>query len=154
MAIMRAFVVAMMVSIVGCVPGAWGYEDVALSPKSEQDRWFSSVERAAGAWNSALRDRCHREMFAVTPVGGHEVRLVPAAAWDRPQFSGYLDHDGGFIAIRDGRKDSEEQRILIHELGHALGLAHVTDHPSIMEPDVGDALTAADVEAVIALAGC
>lgn len=147
-------ILALVVIVGGCLPGPWGYDDVTLSPKSNQDRWFGSVERAAEAWNSVLREHCHRNVFRVSSDGDHEVRLVPVAAWDRPQFSGYLDHDGGYIAIRDGRKDSEEQRILIHELGHALGLAHVTDHPSIMDPNVGDEMTEADVEAVIELAGC
>ena len=53
---------------------------------------------------------------------------------------------GGAIFLDNDfdRGDSQRRLLRIHELGHALGLMHVTNRPSIMNPSIGVEVTAFD----------
>lgn len=54
---------------------------------------------------------------------------------------------GGGAMFLDSEFDREDERrrlLRIHELGHALGLMHVTNRPSIMNPSIGVEVTAFD----------
>lgn len=50
-------------------------------------------------------------------------------------FRGVYDDERGVIHINDAIAELDPLAIVIaHELGHAFGLAHVTDRPSLMNP--------------------
>lgn len=50
-------------------------------------------------------------------------------------FRGVYDDELGIIRINDAIEDLDPLSIVIaHELGHAFGLVHVTDRPSLMNP--------------------
>ncbi len=50
-------------------------------------------------------------------------------------FRGVYDDEHGVIHINDAIADSGPLEIVIaHELGHAFGLPHITDRPSLMNP--------------------
>ena len=61
-----------------------------------------------------------------------------------------LDADGSvwggsmFLDNEFDREDSRRRLLRIHELGHALGLMHVTNRASVMNPSIGPEVTAFD----------
>ena len=148
----------------GCV----GWDDVpgasvrAVAVDSDQAAWEDAVGAAVDAWGDALAAVGCERPFVLSDEG-HEVRLVPDSEWtNNPHWSGKtwpsspLDH--GRIEIRQGHSGSETyRRELLHELGHAIGLQHMTVEggPAIMIPttDLAD-LTTRDVTAAACVLGC
>ena len=52
-----------------------------------------------------------------------------------PSFHGLYDDTSGVIYINNDLAAGESLSIVIaHELGHAFGLPHITDRPSVMNP--------------------
>lgn len=117
--------------------------------------WLSEVQAAADAWNAALETRGCAPMFHVT-----DDPSVPAYAvvlWTTDEWTHGDDHVGlmqsgevgaGFIHVRS-RLPRSNLPILLHEMGHALGLQHASAD-SVMTYKVGDlvAPTARDIAAL------
>ena len=60
-----------------------------------------------------------------------EVVFAPASQ----AFRGVYDDERGLILVNDAIRDRGPLAIVIaHELGHAFGLLHITDRPSLMNP--------------------
>lgn len=80
-----------------------------------------------------------------------EVRFEDAA----PAFHGHYDDEAGIVLVNQRITDPSPLAIVIaHELGHAFGLAHVDDRPSLMNPgNLSIEPTAEDRAAVVALWG-
>ncbi len=109
---------------------SWG-PGAQITATGDDPRWHHQVELAADAWNDALH-LCGPVLYVI-PSGGHPVSLVDGSDWDE-DLAGHFD--GEKIEVRIGLR-SVEYPILLHELGHGLGLGHVdveTDPDSIMNP--------------------
>lgn len=94
--------------------------------------WKSDVEVAAQTWNAAL-SRCSDDVFSLGE-GGHVVRQYTAEDWPYPNSIGITKighpHTIEVVHLDD---TSYRQRVIMHELGHAMGLEH-TEHAGIMHP--------------------
>lgn len=80
-----------------------------------------------------------------------EVRFEAAAS----AFRGLYDDEVGIIFINTQLTERPALSIVIaHELGHAFGLPHITDHPSVMNPgNLETPPTAEDQRALAAMWG-
>lgn len=111
--------------------------------------WTAEVAHAAAIWNDAAVAAGCGAPFSIVDddPSAHAIRLVPRAAWPYAddKIGMYIDEyadpdDVGFILIRERRpRASSHVPVLLHELGHAIGLTH-DDHPDAVMTDVVDAL--------------
>lgn len=87
------------------------------------DAWTKAVANEAEAWNSALERLGCAPPFAVGDAG-HPVRLIPDSDWGDADTDG--ETDGYEVRIREHRGAIPPIRalIVVHELGHAIGLDH------------------------------
>lgn len=147
----------------GCTPG-WrdvpGAMVTAIAMDDvHQDAWHDEVADGVREWNDRLRPLGCPEPFVVGPYG-HDVVLVPE---DQGAAHGVGDNVCGrayegvyeYIVVKD-TENCRSHRIVLHELGHAIGIDHPRDEmPVIMNatPRV-DHLTDWDVEQAAIALGC
>ena len=145
---MRLLVLA---AFVGACTASDRWTDVPTASVHVEGAHAPDVGEAIDAWESVLPAHCPVP-FALADHG-HRVRVLAASSWPwRADAAGVIT-PGGNIDVRDG--DSAVV-VLEHELGHALGLEHVTNRPSIMSPtgELPDAPTPEDGEAAARALGC
>jgi hypothetical protein len=111
----------------------------------------AAIDRAVIRWNGASG----RTLFVRTDAYGSPVSLLPVLQPRSRSGVTRLSHVNGWIvdaridisrtALDDDHIDLES--LAIHELGHLLGLAHVTD--TVMNPSLGAFETFASIEPVV-----
>ena len=137
-----------------------GWDDVptaTITPRAStahDAEWTAFVTDQAAVWANILAPFGCAPPFVVGD-GGHVVELVPASDWS------YGDGVGGMttdvIEVREAKTGGvRRSSMLLHELGHALGLDHADAAfgASIMTAKVGTAIAARDVAAAACRLGC
>jgi hypothetical protein len=104
----------------------------------------ASIDAAVAAWQAA----------GVTLAPGGDV--IPVVFVDGASSSEYglYDDTTGTIYVNSSVRAADRPVVIAHELGHALGLVHLTTRPSVMNPDnLVTPPLAADAAEVVALWG-
>jgi hypothetical protein len=107
-----------------------------------QAYWSAQVENAVEVWNQTALDAGCTAPFsmAVDDAAAHPIRLLPRDAWPYANdiVGMYVDEysdpdDLGYIVIRERRPiDQSHLPVLLHELGHAIGLTHEATAGTVM----------------------
>ncbi len=104
-------------------------EPLHLVASGATDEERASLDEAGAMWNAHGQTRI--TTAATRDARTLEVRFETAA----PVFHGLYDDERGVVYVNHRLEDPRERAITIaHELGHALGLWHVTDRDSVMNP--------------------
>lgn len=114
---------------------------LSLSAPDATDAQLASIDAAIAAWGAVGIAAPTRSPAAATI----------AVTFERAGDAFYGYYDAGAIEINVGLGDDQRTITLAHELGHALGLAHITERASVMNPgNLVVAPTADDAAAIIA----
>ena len=154
-------VILLALALSGCALDGW--DDVPGAPvtpvaaPAALAAWELEVASAVETWEIALATVGCEAPFALSD-DGHAIFLVAPAAWSHgPTLAGIQFSDGpfdlrGWIEIRENTQRRDD--VLLHELGHALGLLHSDITPSLMDHQVGQAIEPHDITAAACVLGC
>jgi Matrixin len=110
-------------------------DPVSLLPADANADERASVDSAIEMWGLMGIGALARapEGAALDPTAGViEVRFEEAA----PLFYGVYDDESGVVFINRRLADDHARAVTIaHEVGHALGLPHISDRDSVMNPE-------------------
>lgn len=108
-------------------------------PAEDSSYWWGQVADAISLWNEeALLAGCEMPFKLSQDKNSHPITLLPLSEWryDPITVGHYIDEytDGvGSIYVRDYRPSSLTHiPVLMHELGHAIGMTHSEETASVM----------------------
>jgi hypothetical protein len=105
---------------------------VSLLPVDATDNEQAAVDSAIEMWSRTGVGALARAPAADDPAAELEVRFEDAA----PIFYGVYDDESGVVFINRRLGDDHARAVTIaHEVGHALGLPHIADRDSVMNPE-------------------
>ena len=78
-------------------------------------------------------------MSATNAANGHRNYVTGALLPDLPQIENDLAGTG--TADADATRRAQVQALMLHELGHVMGLGHVTDPTQLMYPELNPTVT-------------
>lgn len=164
---MRKAIIFAVLFLANACTGWDGWDDVPtakVTAKSElpsaETKWREIVAQDVAAWNNALTAIGCQAPFEMSS-SGHPVILVPFGTWGfGSSVAGMTDEDrirvqASFIIVNDAV--IPHPVLLLHELGHALGLNHsdAIFGPSAMTPEpTSDVLQPRDIAAAACAMGC
>jgi hypothetical protein len=132
----KKIILLLALVLMGCSQLGWddlpeaSVRPVSNDPTVSQEEWEMTVKWAIWVWNSDLERAGCPAAFKMVDVGGHPIELIPDAEWDDGTSLGYTwgDEDyqpAGGVHIRN-RVDAHPTPagVLLHELGHGIGLGH------------------------------
>ncbi len=155
---MRVLVGAVALALAGCVTPdttppvaiADPCSPIVLVPAADA----TAAERAAVIAAASMWDDVAATRFAMDDIDGAPRLAVRFASAPLAFFGAYEAERADIVLNRDLPTDALREIAMAHELGHAMGLVHVTDRDSVMNPgNVTIAPNAADAAALAALWG-
>lgn len=128
---MSRIAIAFFLALGACTYAGW--DDVPgarVHPVGDDPAWWAEVATAVAVWNQMAREHDCPQPFVMSleTDGAHPIIFVPLAEWRFKEDAIGVYHDEyeddiGTIYIRDRNRDSY-RNILLHELGHGIGLTH------------------------------
>jgi hypothetical protein len=165
---MRIIILSLLLTS-GCYilePFQWDVPNAPVSARAldpaHQEEWHTMLSNAVDNWNGFLQANYHCELpFRLVTSGGNEARLVPPDQWDNgPEAVGMEWR--GHIEVEERRNADGvlglpgNDSVILHELGHALGLQHVplAERLSIMNPTGDSIIHPQDIHDAAIAIGC
>ena len=139
--------------------GGMGFTNLYLQPVVSDSYWYGPIDVAASRWNGSGAGTSIRRLTSGTS-GGKIYAVERNTTW-YGLYTWYnqkcynrtfkIEVNATFIRAKyaPSQHDAQNKRVLAHELGHALSLAHGDPEPSIMNGDRYTYPTQNDVSDVI-----
>lgn len=135
---------------------------IGLNPETALDAdWTAQVQAAIDTWNEPMYQVCMKPAFVIDQMNGYKIELLSKerfkAKIDGDNTVGYFDGDEISVMVQSNK--AIEMHIIIHEMGHAIGLGHTDPEKepwSVMHPVVDLVLvpSAKDIARAAEYQGC
>jgi Matrixin len=115
---------------------------ITFETKNVAPDWIADMEKGVTAWNRSpcldaqLVQTCQRNRNCVTVSVAPESTLDGDGNFDAAESRGFTV--GGHIDYSSSLTDGEKTNVVIHEMGHAVGLAHRETEYVLMNEDTYD----------------